>query len=66
MSADLFPPDETMRRMGEVLLRSARKPGTFNLATGQNYRAPFLSEVELASRGYDAGTVERLKKEGMG
>jgi hypothetical protein len=49
---DVFPPDEAERRMKEIMRRACGQRGTFDLATGQNFGEPKLSEAELKRRGY--------------
>lgn len=49
---DFFSPEETERRVGEMMARLGGRPPSINMATGQNLRPPFLSEEELKRRGY--------------
>lgn len=49
---DYFSEEETERRMTECMHRLGGRPATMNMKTGQNLQPPFLSEAELAARGY--------------
>lgn len=59
---DYFPDFEIERRMKELMSRALHmdkdgqwRPGfkpVFDMKTGQNYEAPFLSADELKRRGY--------------
>lgn len=49
---DWFSPEETDRRLKEVMGRMAGRPRAMNLKTGQSLQPPFLSEDELKERGY--------------
>lgn len=47
-----FSPEETERRMLEVMRRLGNQSPQINLMTGQNLSPPFLSDKELKERGY--------------
>jgi hypothetical protein len=49
---DFFSDEETERRMSEAMRRLSGQPRQMNMKTGQNLKAPFLSEADLAARGY--------------
>lgn len=49
---EFFSPEETGRRMTEMMARLDGRPATMNMATGQNLQPPFLTEAELKVRGY--------------
>lgn len=49
---DFFGPEETDRRMGEMMWRLGGGKPRMDYATGQNKQEPFLSEEELKRRGY--------------
>lgn len=49
---DTFSPEETSRRMEEMVRRCAGMVPTFDLRTGQNLGEPKLSDDELKARGY--------------
>lgn len=49
---DFFSSEESDRRMKEAMRRLFGKPAQMNMKTGQNLQPPFLSEADLAARGY--------------
>lgn len=50
--SDFFSPEESDRRMKEAMWRMGGNKALMNMKTGQNLQPPFLSEAELAARGY--------------
>lgn len=49
---DWFSPDESQRRMEEVMRRMSGRPPQMDMATGQNLKEPFLKKGDLIKRGY--------------
>lgn len=49
---DEFSPEETDRRMKEMVRRCAGMAPTFDFETGQNIGEPKIPDNELKARGY--------------